>query len=91
MCNDAQAALRLRALEVSNGSFTARIEKAAERAADLLPRVRAIQAEGASSSQKPVPMHSQLAGLLISWRGQCKFNRDEDWVFASQVRNGQKP
>ena len=43
------------------------------------------------SSQKPVPMHSQLAGLLISWRGQCKFNRDEDWVFASQVRNGQKP
>ena len=43
------------------------------------------------SSQKPVPMHSQLAGLLMAWRGQCKFNRDDDWVFASRLRNGQKP
>ncbi|MGC2300076.1 MAG: tyrosine-type recombinase/integrase, partial [Acidobacteriaceae bacterium] len=38
------------------------------------------------SSQKPVPMHSQLAGLLMAWRGQCKFSRDDDWVFASQAR-----
>jgi hypothetical protein len=36
------------------------------------------------SSQKPVAMHSQLAGLLMAWRGQCKFNRDDDWLFATR-------
>ena len=39
------------------------------------------------SSQKPVPMHTQLAGLLMAWRGQCGFNRNDDWVFASRLRN----
>jgi integrase len=43
------------------------------------------------SSQKPVPMNPQLAAVLIAWRRQCRFKTDNDWVFASRLRNGRKP
>jgi integrase len=43
------------------------------------------------SSQKPVPMHPQLAAALIAWRQQCRFKAGDDWVFASRLHNGRKP
>jgi len=43
------------------------------------------------SSQKPVPMHSQLAAALIAWRQQCRLKADDDWVFASRLHKGQRP
>jgi len=43
------------------------------------------------SSQKPVPMHSQLVSLLMTWRGQCNFQSPTDWVFASRLHGGRKP
>lgn len=33
---------------------------------------------------------AQLAELLAARKGQCKFNRNDNWVFASQVRGGRK-
>jgi integrase len=43
------------------------------------------------SSQKPVPMHSDLAAVLIAWRRQCKLTSGDDWIFASRLHNGRKP
>jgi integrase len=43
------------------------------------------------ASQKPVPMHPQLAEALIAWRQQCRFKTSDDWVFASRLHNGRKP
>jgi integrase len=43
------------------------------------------------SSQKPVPMHPQLAAALIAWRQQCRYKTGDDWVFASRLHNGRKP
>lgn len=43
------------------------------------------------SSQKPVPMHPQLAAALIAWRQQCRYKTGDDWVFASRLYNGRKP
>jgi len=43
------------------------------------------------SSQKPVPMHSQLAAALIEWRQQCRLKTGDDWVFASRLHNGRRP
>ncbi len=42
-------------------------------------------------SQKPVPMHPQLAAALIAWRQQCRFKNSDDWVFASRLHNGRRP
>ena len=38
------------------------------------------------SSQKPVPMHSQLAATLIAWRQQCRLKTCDDWVSASHAK-----
>jgi len=43
------------------------------------------------SSQKPVPMQSQLAASLIEWKRLCRFKAGDDWVFASRLRGGRKP
>jgi integrase len=43
------------------------------------------------SSQKPVPMHLQLAATLITWKQQCKFKTGDDWVFASRLHSGRRP
>jgi integrase len=43
------------------------------------------------ASQKPVPLDQRLADALLVWRGTTKYNRREDWVFASPVHQGRKP
>jgi integrase len=43
------------------------------------------------SSQKPVPMHPQIAAVLIAWKEQCRLKTCDDWVFASRLNNGRKP
>jgi integrase len=43
------------------------------------------------SSQKPVPMHPQLAAALMSWRQHCTFKSGDDWIFASCLHCGRKP
>ena len=43
------------------------------------------------ASQKPVPLDSRLAEALKMWRDQTKYNKPEDWVFASSAARGQKP
>ncbi|HJT19758.1 MAG TPA: tyrosine-type recombinase/integrase, partial [Nitrospira sp.] len=42
------------------------------------------------SSQKPVPMHPQLAAALIEWRQHSVFRSGDDWIFASRLRGGRK-
>jgi integrase len=42
-------------------------------------------------SQKPVPMHPQLAAALITWRQHSGLKTGDDWVFASRLHNGRKP
>lgn len=43
------------------------------------------------SSQKPVPLHSQLGDALLTWRETCKFTGYDDWVFASRLHKGRRP
>jgi integrase len=43
------------------------------------------------SSQKPVPMHPELATALMAWRVSCHYRAWDDWVFASTLRKGRKP
>ena len=43
------------------------------------------------ASQKPVPLDSRLADALKVWRDQTKYNKAEDWVFASPAARGRKP
>jgi len=43
------------------------------------------------SSQKPIPMHPQLAASLNEWRRHCRFESFDDWAFASSLRGGRKP
>jgi len=43
------------------------------------------------ASQKPVPLHPELAAALLAWRPNCKFKAEDDWVFASRLHNGRKP
>ena len=44
-----------------------------------------------AASQKPVPMDSGLAALLLDWRGRCPYNQEKDYVFASPDMNGTQP
>src|SRR5690349_6570129 len=43
------------------------------------------------ASQKPVPLDFRLADALKLWRGQTKYSKAEDWVFASPATRGRKP
>jgi len=43
------------------------------------------------ASQKPVPLHPELATALLHWRTHCKFKAENDWIFASRLHNGRKP
>ena len=36
-------------------------------------------------------MEAGLAEVLLDWRGQCVYNRPEDYVFASVEMNGKQP
>ena len=43
------------------------------------------------ASRKPVPMGLGLADVLRVWRGNCPYNRDGDYIFASPVKRGSQP
>jgi integrase len=43
------------------------------------------------ASRKPVPMDARLAAVLLSWRSQCGYAQDSDYVFASPDKNGTQP
>ncbi len=44
-----------------------------------------------SGSMKPAPMHPALADYLNEWRSVTPYNRDSDWVFASEKEKGRIP
>jgi integrase len=43
------------------------------------------------TSQKPVPVHPLLSDTLREWRRSCRYNKPDDWLFASNCRRGRKP
>ena len=43
------------------------------------------------SSQKPVPVHPSILRTLDEWKQICRFNKSDDWVFASRRYRGRKP
>jgi len=43
------------------------------------------------SSQKPVPVHPTVLEELGKWRELCRYNKSDDWVFASKRHRGRKP
>jgi integrase len=42
-------------------------------------------------SKAGLPLDPALAGLMLRWKAQSDFTRDEDWVFASWRTLGKKP
>jgi len=43
------------------------------------------------ASQKPVPLDSELAEVLLMWRRRSPYPMDDDWVFASPASRGELP
>ncbi len=43
------------------------------------------------SSQKSVPVHPTVLEVLDKWRKICRYNKSDDWVFASRRHRGRKP
>ena len=43
------------------------------------------------SSQKPAPVHPTVLEALGKWRQLCRYNKSDDWVFASRRYRGRKP
>jgi integrase len=43
------------------------------------------------ASQKPVPVHQTALEALSKWREVCRYNKSDDWVFASRRHRGRKP
>ncbi len=43
------------------------------------------------SSQKPVPVHPTVLETLGEWKQVCRYNKPDDWVFASRRHRGRKP
>jgi integrase len=43
------------------------------------------------SSQKPVPVHPTVLEALSKWKEACRYNKSDDWVFASRRHRGRKP
>jgi len=43
------------------------------------------------ASEKPVPVHPTVLKALIEWRRVCRYNKSDDWVFASRPRRGRTP
>jgi integrase len=42
-------------------------------------------------SRKGVPIPQDLADALLEWRGQSPYPSDDDWIFASVVKEGKAP
>jgi integrase len=43
------------------------------------------------SSQKPVPVHPTVLETLSKWKATCRYNKFDDWVFASSRHRGRTP
>jgi len=43
------------------------------------------------SSQKPMPVHPTVLETLGEWKRVCRYNKPDDWVFASRRHCGRKP
>jgi integrase len=43
------------------------------------------------ASQKPVPVHPIVLETLGEWKQICRYNKPDDWVFASKRHRGRKP
>jgi len=43
------------------------------------------------SSQKPVPVHPAVLAALSKWKETCRYDKCDDWVFASRRHRGRKP
>ena len=43
------------------------------------------------ASQKPVPVHPTVLKALNEWRRTCRYNKLDDWVFASRRHRGRTP
>lgn len=43
------------------------------------------------ASRKPLPLNSDLAQSLLTWRRISPFNQEDDWVFASPEKQGKQP
>ena len=43
------------------------------------------------ASEADLPLSEALVELLLGWRGQSKFNKDADWVWASPFSAGERP
>jgi integrase len=43
------------------------------------------------ASRRPIPMSSELAFALNSWRTQTSYSKPQDWIFASPLALGKKP
>lgn len=43
------------------------------------------------ASDKPVPMDTALADVLLGWRGKCPYNQDADFIFGSPEKDGWQP
>ena len=43
------------------------------------------------SLQKPVPVHPTVLEALSKWKEACRYNKPDDWVFASRRHRGRKP
>jgi len=43
------------------------------------------------ASQKPVPVHPTVLKTLSEWRRTCRYNKSDDWIFASRRHRGRTP
>jgi integrase len=43
------------------------------------------------SSQKPVPVHPNVLETLSKWKATCRYNKFDDWAFASSRHRGRTP
>ena len=43
------------------------------------------------SSQKPVPIHPTVLQTLREWKQVGRYNKPDDWIFASRQHRGRKP
>lgn len=43
------------------------------------------------ASRKGIPIPQDLADILLAWREVSPYQKDEDWVFASEVNEGKTP
>ena len=50
-----------------------------------------IQKPKSLNSRASVPMHTYLQALLLEWRKETPYAKDDDFIFASTIKNGSQP